>query len=124
MGSMKRILKNNYKFLIILCALIIINIRFEFFYIKTGSMEPELPTGTIVMVDPHDIPQIGEVFAYENHGSIIIHRIVGKEGGSYIFQGDANPAPDGVAVEADQLIGKVVARMKFFAPALKSIQSY
>ena len=57
MGMMKRMVKNNGIFLFLLAAIILMNIRFDFFYIKTGSMEPELPVGSVVMVDPYAKPK-------------------------------------------------------------------
>lgn len=124
MGMMKRMVKNNGMFLFLLAAIVLMNVRFDFFYIKTGSMEPELPAGSVVVVDPYEKPKLGDIFAYEGHGSTVIHRIIGIENGSYIFQGDANPSPDGAAVEESRLIGKVVARIRFLAPALRTIHSY
>ena len=124
MRAIKHVIKDNGVFLILLTAIILINVRFDFFYIKTGSMEPELPVGSVVMVNPNAKPKLGDIFAYENHGSTVIHRIAGIENGSYIFQGDANPSPDGAAVEESWLIGKAVIRIRFLAPALRAIQSY
>lgn len=123
MRVVKHAIKNNGVFLLLLAAIILINVRFDFFYIKTGSMEPELPVGSVVMVDSNAEPKVGDIFAYENHGSTVIHRIAGMEGGGYIFQGDANPSPDGAVVEESQMIGKVVARIRFIAPAIRAIQS-
>ena len=123
MRAIKHAVKNNGVFLLLLAAIILINVRFDFFYIKTGSMEPELPVGSVVMVDPNARPKVGDIFAYENHGGTVIHRIAGVEGGGYIFQGDANPSPDGAVVEESQLIGKVVVKIRFLAPDIKTIQS-
>lgn len=123
MKSVKYAIKNNGVFLLLLAAIILINVRFDFFYIKTGSMESELPVGSVVMVDSNVEPKVGDIFAYENHGSTVIHRIVGMEGGGYVFQGDANPSPDGTVVVESQLIGKVVARIRFLAPTIRAIQS-
>ena len=124
MRAIKKAIKNNGVFLLLLTAIILINARFDFFYIKTGSMEPELPVGSVVMVDPYARPKMGDIFAYENHGNTVIHRIVGMKDSSYIFQGSANSSSDGATVEEYQLIGKVVVRIRFLAPALKAIQSY
>ena len=52
------IFKNNKFFLISLVALFIIHLRLDIFYIKTGSMEPVLPIGTIVVVDSQAKPEI------------------------------------------------------------------
>lgn len=124
MRAIKHVIKDNGVFLILLTAIILINVRFDFFYIKTGSMEPELPVGSVVMVNPNAKPKLGDIFAYENHGSTVIHRIVGMEGDGYVFQGDANPSPDGAVVEKSQIIGKAVARIRFLAPVIRAIQSY
>ena len=124
MRAIKHVIKDNGVFLILLTAIILINVRFDFFYIKTGSMEPELPVGSVVMVNPNAKPKLGDIFAYENHGSTVIHRIVGMEGDGYVFQGDANPSPDGTVVEKSQIIGKAVARIRFLAPVIRAIQSY
>lgn len=124
MRIIKNMIKNNGVFLLLLAAIILTNVRFDFFYIKTGSMEPEFPVGSVVVVDPSAKPKMGDVFAYKNHGSTVIHRIVGMDGGSYVFQGDANSSPDGMVVEESQLTGKVVAKIQFLAPAIRAIQSY
>lgn len=124
MEMIKRIVKNNGMFLFLLAVIILMNVRFDFFYIKTGSMEPELPARSLVVVDPYAKPKIGDIFAYEGHGSTVIHRIIGMGDGGYILQGDANPSPDGAAVEESRLIGKVIARIRFLAPALRPIHSY
>ena len=124
MERLKKAVKNNGIFLTALTAIVMVNLCFDFFYIKTGSMEPELPVGSVVMVAPNAKPKIGDIFAYENHGSTVIHRIVGMEGDGYVFQGDANPSPDGAVVEKSQIIGKAVARIRFLAPVIRAIQSY
>ncbi len=123
MEDMKNAIKNNGLFLLALAAIIMINILFDFFYIKTGSMEPELPVGTVVIVTPRARPRIGDVFAYENHGRIVIHRIVDTKDGGYIFQGDANPSPDGTVAGEEQMVGKVTAKIRFLAPILKALRS-
>ena len=72
MRAIKHAVKNNGVFLLLLAAIILINVRFDFFYIKTGSMEPELPVGSVVMVDPNARPKVGDIFAYENHVETIV----------------------------------------------------
>lgn len=87
--------------------------------VLTGSMEPALPPGYIVVyavVDPGTLKP-GDVIAYRPEpdttgGVPITHRVVstGSPRG-IIVQGDAVPLPD-APVHADQVVGK----MEYFVP--------
>ena len=50
-AAIKRWIGNNRFFLLAVAILLFLNVRFDFYYIKTGSMEPALPVGTVVIVD-------------------------------------------------------------------------
>lgn len=84
--------------------------------IATGSMEPEISVGDMVVVADwqRDLAE-GDVIAYAHDGKTIVHRITEvvqqPEGTAYITQGDANNAPDVDPVQPSQIEGKVVARI-------------
>ena len=84
--------------------------------IATGSMEPEISVGDMVVVADWqwDLAE-GDVIAYAHDGKTIVHRITEvvqqPEGTAYITQGDANNAPDADPVQPSQIEGKVVARI-------------
>lgn len=84
--------------------------------IATGSMEPEISVGDMVVVADwqRDLAE-GDVIAYAHDGKTIVHRITEivqqPEGTAYITQGDANNAPDADPVQPSQIEGKVVARI-------------
>ena len=92
------------------------------FRVVTGSMEPELPTGSLILSREIDIEEldVGDVICFRSlspspsmQGRIITHRIVTKsigEDGEVILltKGDANPSIDGYPVMAENLIGIVV----------------
>ena len=88
--------------------------RFYAIAIASGSMEPKIHKGDLVIVD-QDIPfeniEIGDVIAYRHEKIIVVHRVVKKieYGDSYILytQGDANEHMDDLVIEEDVVIGKV-----------------
>ena len=84
--------------------------------ILTGSMEPGLPPGTLVVVrpvDPADI-RVGDVVTYQIRPGVpgvISHRVVGvtvgEAGRTFTLKGDANAEPDRDAVVEGQVMGEV-----------------
>ena len=89
------------------------------FRVVTGSMEPEIPVGALLIAKKTDIETIRErdIVCYRSSntqlgGIIITHRVVGiyhDPNGEVVLQtkGDANPAADTEAVTEAQLIGRV-----------------
>lgn len=84
--------------------------------ILTGSMEPDMPPGTIVIVKPLPFEQIrqGDVVTYQLESGkpmVVTHRVVGidvVDGETrLVTQGDANDAPDALSVRAVQVKGVV-----------------
>lgn len=86
--------------------------------VQTGSMEPEIPAGSLVFVQGVPVESLGngDVITFksqQNEGVTITHRIVNEaplDGGleRFVTKGDANDAPDPV-VYANQVVGKVQA---------------
>ncbi len=84
--------------------------------VLSGSMEPAMPPGTLVIVrdvDPARVA-VGDVITFmphENDPSVVTHRVVGvgvDMSGAPTFrtQGDANPVADVAAVHDYQLVGE------------------
>lgn len=84
--------------------------------VLTGSMEPGMPPGTLVVVKPVDADDIGigDVVTYQLESgktTIVTHRVVGvafDKDGDRIFQtqGDANSTPDADPVMPVQIRGE------------------
>lgn len=96
---------------------------FSVFQVQSGSMEPEIPIGGIVIVHrkkPSDL-KIGDVISFYSNdttisGEVNTHRIIeikDSDSGEKIFRtkGDANDAPDTAAVFETDLIGKVIVNI-------------
>ena len=78
-------------------------------------MEPAIPTGSLVYVQPTEPGDIveDEVIAFygaDNSGSIITHRVVSNSEvmGQFITKGDANATNDMNPIPYSNYIGKVV----------------
>jgi signal peptidase len=83
--------------------------------IMTGSMKPDLPPGTIVLVKPQHRYQANEVVSFTNpYGHTVTHRLVGFEpNGTLITKGDANDAPDGWRIAPSAVQGEVVGSIPY-----------
>lgn len=83
--------------------------------VKSGSMEPAILTGSVVVLKPQSSYAVGDVITFgEDTGSQIptTHRIVSihNENGSIFYQtkGDANEEADNVRIAADDVVGRVL----------------
>ncbi len=95
----------------------------ESYVVLSDSMNPTIDAGDVVIVEENDPSSIeeGDVLTFDaadpeefdagDGTSIVTHRVVDIEqtddGLEFVTQGDANNAPDGSAVEEEQVIGVV-----------------
>ena len=84
---------------------------YEIYEVVSGSMEPEIPVGSVVYVKetkPEDI-QEGDVIAFWSGDSVITHRVTRNKlvEGEFATKGDANAAEDIRTVAYSELIGRV-----------------
>ena len=85
---------------------------YEVFNIISGSMEPEIPVGSIVYVKPADLYTISsdDIIAFNSHGSVVVHRVVTNHlvEENFITKGDANEKEDFEPVPYASVYGPVV----------------
>ena len=101
---------------------------FEVYGVLTGSMEPALPTGSLIYVRHTDDLRINDVITFtQSRGVVVTHRIVEvvrDENNPYLTRyrtkGDANRDVDANLVSKDNVIGKVM----FSIPQLGNVASY
>ncbi len=88
---------------------------YHIYSVVSGSMEPAIPTGSLVYigeVEPAEVAE-GEVIAFygaRDSASIITHRVVENRvvTGEFVTRGDANQTKDMNPVPYENVIGKVV----------------
>ena len=112
----------------ILCLTVVVQIMtngyvqiggFSLFRVVTGSMEPELPVGSLLLCKKTPISEIeeGDIVCFvsrspEMMGKVITHRVItiyDDQAGGILLEtkGDANLSADGELVTANNLIGRV-----------------
>lgn len=79
--------------------------------VVSGSMEPEIPVGSIIYVEPVEPVAVkeGDVIAFQSGDSVIAHRVTKNQQveGQFTTKGDANAAEDMNTVPYGALLGRV-----------------
>ena len=95
------------------------------FTVLSGSMEPAIKTGSMVLVSPQEKYIVGDVITFKTEAErnsrqpkeTITHRITGiimEEGmEEYITKGDANSSQDGGKVDKGLVVGKTVLTLPY-----------
>jgi len=128
-----------YLFLVIIAAvalLLIISVlpitgNIKFMIVQSGSMEPQIKTGSIVMTKPFSEYRVGDIITFGTYSKTkapTTHRIVevkdndndDDNDNTYITKGDRNNAPDAKQVSKNEIIGKVM----FDAPYLGYVVAF
>lgn len=85
--------------------------------VKSGSMEPAIMTGSIVIVKPESSYKIGDVITFGKDTKTDVpttHRIIAQNSdGTYTVKGDANEDPDPNPVQRSSVIGSVVFHVPY-----------
>lgn len=103
---------------------------YGFMAVQTGSMEPEYPIGTVIVVKevkPWELKEKDVITFYSSNpnlgGMIVTHRImeINQTQGSlsFVTQGDANEIPDEYPAQDDMIIGKVVGKSNILEKLMK-----
>ncbi len=117
--------------LAIACMLVIsifpITGNIKFLTVLSGSMEPAIHTGSVIVVKPMGNYAVGDVITFGPNTRTkppTTHRImeINDNNGqiSYVTKGDANNAPDQTAIVKAQVIGKVVFDVPYAGYAITS----
>lgn len=84
---------------------------YEAYNVVSGSMEPEIPVGSILYVKPMEPEKVKEsdVIAFRSGDSVVSHRVVRNKlvEGELVTKGDANAGEDLNTVPYKALIGRV-----------------
>ncbi len=84
---------------------------YDVYEVVSGSMEPEIPVGSVIYVgavDPASL-QEGDVIAFVSERAVIAHRVVRNRllEGELVTKGDANPIEDIAPVPYNAIVGIV-----------------
>lgn len=84
------------------------------YIVLSGSMEPEIHTGAVAIVNTKDTEvETGDIVTYrlpktDGSEALVTHRIIGEDAGGYITKGDANDVEDMTRVTQTQIVGTCI----------------
>ena len=94
-----------------------------FAVVETGSMEPNVPTGSLIVIQDCDEYAVDDVITYVDYrGMSITHRIKSIEDGVVVTQGDANNTAD-VPFTEEAITGKVQLVVPKLGNLIKKIRT-
>lgn len=80
--------------------------------ISSGSMEPELMIGDVIIIKQDDDYNVGDIITFNDNNSLVTHRIVKKDGSQFVTKGDNNNTQDREIVNYTDIQGKVILNSK------------
>lgn len=111
--------------LLLIISVLPITGNYKVMTVLSGSMEPTIKMGSIVVVKPQENYKIGDIITFTSYNkkkTPITHRIYDMEvvGGYpvYITKGDANNAPDPKKITKKDIIGKVIFSIPYVGYAV------
>ncbi len=94
--------------------------------VSSGSMEPAIKTGGVIMVKPIAEYQVGDIVTYQ-YGryarNLTTHRIIERTYNGFVTKGDNNNAADINPVSQEQILGKVFLTIPYAGYAVNFIHS-
>ena len=95
---------------------------YEIYHIVTGSMEPEIPVGSVIYVSPVPAEEVGEgeIIAFWREDAVVAHRVLENNiiEGQLVTKGDANEQKDIDPVSYRELIGRVERHFPYLGAML------
>ena len=86
----------------------------ESYVVLSGSMEPTLSPGDVVIVDATATVGIGDIITYDTGDQVpTTHRVIDERDGGYQTKGDANENVDSGLVAFESVIGRTIITIPF-----------
>lgn len=83
-------------------------------YVKSGSMEPALPVGSLCLVHTkadREKLRPGDVIVFRAGEMEVAHRVIERTKQGFYTKGDANDSPDPGIITPENVKGKVIAKI-------------
>lgn len=95
-------------------------------YLKSGSMEPALPVGSLCFVNTKielSTLEPGDIIVFSAGEMQVAHRIIEETKEGFRTKGDANDSPDPGIVFPEQVTGKILAAIPYLGYATAFLRS-
>lgn len=96
-------------------AFVFISPDYDLYIVRSGSMEPAINVGDMVLAGPVGTGGIkpGVIISYEAGKNLITHRVLSIDGNTLITKGDANKEPDPNPVRLSQVQSRYIFRIPY-----------
>jgi signal peptidase len=96
-------------------AFVFISPDYDLYIVRSGSMEPAINVGDMVLAGPVGTGGIkpGVIISYESGKNLITHRVLSIDGNTLITKGDANKEPDPNPVRLSQVQSRYIFRIPY-----------
>lgn len=90
---------------------------YQVFEVVSGSMEPEIPVGSVVyvkQVEPSTL-KVGDVVAYQDESGVVVHRVTTNRTsiGELVTKGDANNVEDFSPIPYNAVLGRAEVHIPY-----------
>lgn len=97
---------------------------YSFINILSGSMEPTISAGDLVICKEQDSYNVNDPVLFEDQGFLVLHRIVDiDEDGDFITKGDANNVNDKAEIQPENVYGKMAGVLHGWGSTLSYLSS-
>lgn len=114
-------------FILLMAGSLVLNklntpIKYRLFSVQSGSMEPAIPIGSLVVIAPVETYQKDDIINFRDEGNsnrTVTHRIVNISRDedlnttSYRTKGDANEDPDLELIRSERVNGKLIFHLPY-----------
>jgi signal peptidase I len=133
MNYLKIVYYSGFAFIALIALLLIVSTfpisgNIKVMIVQSGSMEPAIRMGSVVVAKPMDSYKAGDIITFELKGSEypVTHRIqdIGVVEGKryYITKGDANEEEDQTEIRKEDIFGKVLVAVPYLGYAINFAQ--
>lgn len=90
-------------------------LQFKMFIVESGSMEPTIQTGSIVIIKPQNEYKKNDIITFKRNEDVdikarnttVTHRIIEINNNSFITKGDTNSTKDSEPISNNLVVGKL-----------------
>lgn len=101
------------------------------YIVRTGSMNPAIPPGSVIITVAKQRYNVGDVITYTQednpiaslHTDAVSHRIIEIRDTSFITKGDANNAPDREPIDQSRVLGHVIVTIPLIGYVLAFLKT-
>lgn len=111
---------------IIVCIYLARFMGIQSYIVRSGSMEPGMPTGSICMVDTKyefEKIRVNDVIAFRMGNNLVTHRVIQMTEDGFITKGDHNKVDDGLTTTEENYVGKNIMIIPCLGYILSWIQT-